>query len=209
MNVSPQLSKHALAACAVCHRMLTVRTAKHNCCGPTTIGPLLRLLTNGKGIRGHRHVPQDRCGQVADTLAANRLPACRLRLQAGGSKQVTTSAASNLQLAVATSPVMCCICCEGFTHNGVFFGALREASRRLCQVPQEVASGVRSGRASNLCCPGSSATSCERLPSTLPVWSQAVALSSGHTRMFSTQPLSVLRSLVSFASGKNGWISVS
>lgn len=37
-------------------------------------------------------------------------------------------------------------------------------------------SGVHSRRASNLCCPGSSATSCNRLPPTLPNRSQAVSL---------------------------------
>ena len=114
-----QLSKHAMAACALYHRMLIGRNKKPKRSGPTRIGPTLRLMANALGSRGKQYIPQDRCGEMPETLAANRMPAFWVRLHADAERPVEEP--QNLQLAVATPPVMCWICGEGFMHNGALF----------------------------------------------------------------------------------------
>ena len=80
--------------------------------------PTLRLLAIFKGECGKQYTPQDACGEDVE-LAANRLPAYFSRLP--GSAAQPADAASDLMLPVASPPVMCWICGEGFTHNGAFY----------------------------------------------------------------------------------------
>ena len=121
------LSKHTLATCTL-FRLLLISQKP-----PKTIilrcGATLRLLANFKGDCGKRYTPQDECGADVE-LAANRLPAYFTRLADSAAQPVSSSASSSaaqpakapdLMLPVASPPVMCWICGEGFTHNGAFF----------------------------------------------------------------------------------------
>ena len=80
------------------------------------LGPAFRLLANFEGNRGKQYLPQERCGEDIE-LAANRMPAYWTRLQAS----------ADLSLPVASPPVMCWICGEGFLHNGALFKHCSEA----------------------------------------------------------------------------------
>ena len=121
------LSKHTLATCTIFRLLLT--SQKHPKAFILRFGPTLRLLANFKGDCGKRYTPQDACGADVE-LAANRLPAYFTRLADSAAQHVSSSASStaaqpaeaaDLMLPVASPPVMCWICGEGFTHNGAFF----------------------------------------------------------------------------------------
>lgn len=83
--------------------------------GPMLLGPIFRLLSNSLGHRGKQYLPEDQCGEDVE-LTANRMPAYWTRMQDSVEQPV-----ENLQLAVASPPVMCWICGEGFLHNSAFF----------------------------------------------------------------------------------------
>ena len=106
-------SKHTLAALALYHRILTIRQAKIR--GPMSCGPVLRLLANAAGTNRKPYLPADQCGKDVE-LAANRMPAYWTRLQDSAAQP-----ADDLFLPVASPPVMCWICGEGFLHNGALF----------------------------------------------------------------------------------------
>ena len=61
------------------------------------------------------------CGEDVE-LAANRMPAYWTRLQDSAEQPV-----DDLSLPVASPPVMCWICGEGFLHNGALFKHCGEA----------------------------------------------------------------------------------
>ena len=120
------LSKHTLSACTLFRFLLTSQkpTAGHI----LRFGPVLRLLANFKGECGQKYIPQDKCGADVE-LAANRLPAYFTRLADSAAQPVLSpssaaqpaAVASDLMMPVASPPVMCWICGEGFTHNNAFF----------------------------------------------------------------------------------------
>jgi hypothetical protein len=121
------LSKHALATCTLFRLLLT--SQKPPKAFILRFGPTLRLLANYEGKCGKRYAPQDSCGADVE-LAANRLPAYFTRLADSAAQPVPSASSSSaaqpavapdLMLPVASPPVMCWICGEGFTHNGAFF----------------------------------------------------------------------------------------
>ena len=127
------LSKQTLATCTLFRLLLS--SEKSPKAVILRFGPTLRLLANYKGDCGKRYTPQDACG-VDVELAANRLPSYFTRLLDSAAQPVSSSSSSSarhpavegdLMLPVASPPVMCWICGEGFTHNGAFFRHCSEA----------------------------------------------------------------------------------
>ncbi|CAK0810017.1 unnamed protein product, partial [Prorocentrum cordatum] len=106
------LSKHTLATCILFRLLLT--SQKPPKASILRCGPIPRLVANFKGDCGKRYTPLDACGEDVE-LAANRLPAHCARLAASAAQPVGSP---DLMLPVASHPVMCWICGEGFAHNG-------------------------------------------------------------------------------------------
>ena len=79
------------------------------------LGPIFRMLANAEGTTREQCLPQEQCGEDVE-LAANRMPAYWTRLQDSAEWPV-----DDLSLPVASPPVMCWICGEGFLHNGALF----------------------------------------------------------------------------------------
>ena len=121
-----QLSAHSLASCALYHGALLLRQPKGGRTGPTRIGPMLRLLANSRDMCGKSYMPQDLCGEDVE-LATNRLPAywARMRDEAAAPNDADQPASAarpdDSMIAIATPPVMCGTCGEGFTHLRAFF----------------------------------------------------------------------------------------
>ena len=113
------LSKHTLAVLALYHRILIVWKKKSR--GPMFLGPIFRMLANAEGTNRKQYLPQEQCGEDVE-LAANRMPAYWTRLQDSAERPV-----DDLSLPVASPPVMCWICGEGFLHNGALFKHCSEA----------------------------------------------------------------------------------
>ena len=107
------LSKHTLAVLALYHRILI--TWKPRSRGTMLLGPIFRMLSNSEGTSRKQYLPEDMCGEDVE-LAANRMPAYWMRLQDSAEQPV-----DDLSLPVASPPVMCWICGEGFLHNGALF----------------------------------------------------------------------------------------
>ena len=105
---APQ-SKHTLAVLALYHRFLI--TWKKKSTGPMKTGPVLRILANVGGNSRKQYLPQNQCGENVE-LAANCMPAYYRRMQNSAGQPV-----EDLSLPVASPPVMCWICGEGFLHN--------------------------------------------------------------------------------------------
>ena len=79
------------------------------------LGPVLRILGNASGRFRKQYLSQEQCGEDVE-LAANRMPAYWRRMQDSAGQR-----ADDLSLAVASPPVMCWICGEGFLYNGALF----------------------------------------------------------------------------------------
>ena len=77
------------------------------------LGPAFRLLSNFEGKRGKQYLPQECCGEDVE-LAANRMPAYWERMCATANEDDAQCAEELHSLAVASPPVMCWICGEGF-----------------------------------------------------------------------------------------------
>ena len=107
------LSKHSLAMLALYRHILVITQTKRQ--GPMLLGPIFRLMSNSLGHRGKQYLPEDQCGEDVE-LTANRMPAYWREMQ-----DSVEQPDENLQLAVASPPVMCWICGEGFLHNGALF----------------------------------------------------------------------------------------
>ena len=110
------LSKHTLAALALYHRILI--TWKPRSCGTMLLSPILGLLANSEGTSRKQYLPEDMCGKDVE-LAANRMPAYWTRLQDSAEQPV-----HDLALPVASPPVMCWICGEGFLHDGALSSSI-------------------------------------------------------------------------------------
>ena len=95
---------------ALYHRILIAWKKKSR--GPMFLGPIFRLLANAEGTSRKRYLAENECGEDVE-LAANRMPAYWTRLQDSAEQPV-----DELLLPVASPPVMCWICGEGFLHNG-------------------------------------------------------------------------------------------
>ena len=80
------------------------------------LGPAFRLLANFEGNRGKQFLPQERCGDDVE-LAANRMPAYWERMRASANGDDAQQGEKQYSLAVASPPVMCWICGEGFLDN--------------------------------------------------------------------------------------------
>ena len=113
------LSKHTVAVLALYHRILITWQTKRR--GPMFLGPVFRMLANSEGTSRKQYLPEDQCGEDVE-LAANRMPAYWTRLQETAERPV-----DDLSLPVASPPVMCWICGEGFLHNGALFKHCGEA----------------------------------------------------------------------------------
>lgn len=107
------LSKRALASLSLYHHILVALQKRKR--GPMLLGPVFRLLANAEGARGKRYLSEDQCGKDVE-LTANRMPAYWRRMQDSVEQPV-----EDLALAIASPPVMCWICGEGFLHNGALF----------------------------------------------------------------------------------------
>ena len=81
------------------------------------LSPAVRLFANSRGEGGKTYCDAESCG--ADVvLAANRMPAYWRRMQGNLEQSACEDDASVLNsLAVASPPVMCWICGEGFRTN--------------------------------------------------------------------------------------------
>ena len=107
------LSARALASLALYRHILIAAQKQRK--GPMILGPIVRLLANANGAARKQYLPEDLCGEDVE-LTANRMPAYWRRLQSSAEQPV-----DDLSLAVASPPVMCWICGEGFLHNGALF----------------------------------------------------------------------------------------
>jgi len=106
------LSARALASLALYRHILVAAEKGKKPHGPLLLGPIFRLLANAKGEALKQYLPKDKCGEDVE-LTANCMPAYWRRMQNGVEQPV-----EDLSLAVASPPVMCWICGEGFLHNG-------------------------------------------------------------------------------------------
>ena len=102
------MSKRTFATIALYHLILT--TWKTKTSGHILLAPMLRMLANAEGTSRKPYRPEDQCGEDVE-LAANLMPAYYRRLHGR----------DDLSLPVASPPVMCWICGEGFLHNGALF----------------------------------------------------------------------------------------
>ena len=102
------MSKRTFATIALYHLILT--TWKTKTSGHIFLAPMLRMLANAEGTSRKPYRPEDQCGEDVE-LAANLMPAYYRRLHGR----------DDLSLPVASPPVMCWICGEGFLHNGALF----------------------------------------------------------------------------------------
>ena len=117
------LSKLTLAMLALYHRILiTWKTTRH---GPMFLSPMFQLLADYAGMNRKQYLPEDMCGEDVE-LAANQMPAYWTRLQGSAEQPV-----DDLSLPVASPPVMCWICGEGFLHDGALFMHCGEKHWRL------------------------------------------------------------------------------
>ena len=93
------------------------------------LSPAVKLFANSRGEGGKTYCDAESCG--ADVvLAANRMPAYWRRMQGNLEQPACEDDASVLNsLAVASPPVMCWICGEGFRNNTAL--TLRNAAWRL------------------------------------------------------------------------------
>jgi hypothetical protein len=107
------LSPPALATLALYHHILVAAMKKRN--KPLLQGPMFRLLANASGTARKQYLPVDACGEDVE-LTANCMPAYWRRLENSAEQPV-----EDLSLPVASPPVMCWICGEGFLHNGALF----------------------------------------------------------------------------------------
>ena len=78
--------------------------------------PAFRLLLNFEGKGGKQYLPQECCGEDVE-LAANRMPAYWERMRATADEDDAQRAEELYSLAIASPPVMCWICGEGFLDN--------------------------------------------------------------------------------------------
>ena len=86
--------------------------------GLMVMGPAVRLLANSRGKCGKRYCDAEACGPDV-ALATNRMPAYWRRLKGLSEQPASEDDAAVLnRLAVASPPVMCWICGEGFLSNG-------------------------------------------------------------------------------------------
>ena len=85
------------------------------------LGPIFRMQANSEGTSRKQYLPEDQCGEDVE-LAENRMPAYWTRLQDSAERPV-----DDLSLPVASPPVMCWICGEGFLHSGALFKHRGEA----------------------------------------------------------------------------------
>ena len=102
------MSQRTFATIALYHLILT--TWKTKTSGHILLAPMLRMLANAEGTSRKPYRPEDQCGEDVE-LAANLMPAYYRRLHGR----------DDLSLPVASPPVMCWICGEGFLHNGALF----------------------------------------------------------------------------------------
>ena len=82
---------------------------------------MFRLLANASGTARKQYLPADACGEDVE-LAANSMPAYWRRMQNSAAQPV-----ADLSLPVASPPVICWICGEGFLHNGALLKHCGEA----------------------------------------------------------------------------------
>ena len=104
------LSACALASLALYRHILIAGQKRRK--GPMILGPIVRLLANARGAARKQYLSEDLCGEDVE-LAANCMPAYWRKLQSSAEQPV-----DDLSLPVASPPVMCWICGEGFLHNG-------------------------------------------------------------------------------------------
>jgi hypothetical protein len=107
------LSPPALATLALYRHILVAAKEKRK--RPLLQGPVFRLLANASGTARKQYLPVDACGEYVE-LTANCMPAYWRRMQNSAEPPV-----DDLCLPVASPPVMCWICGEGFLHNGALF----------------------------------------------------------------------------------------
>ena len=143
------LSKRALAGLALYRHILVAAKEKRG--GPLLLGPIFRLLSNATGMARKQYLPEARCGDDVE-LAANCMPAYWRRMQDSVEQPV-----EDLTLAVASPPVMCWICGEGFLHNGALFKHCSAAHGDYAEYRKRL-SGERRKMASSLFWHGSSVT---------------------------------------------------
>jgi hypothetical protein len=105
------LSPHALASLALYRHILVAAKEKQKR-RPLLQGPIFRLLANASGTARKLYLPVDAVGEDVE-LTANSMPAYWRRMQNSAEQP-----AEDLSLPVASPPVMCWICGEGFLHNG-------------------------------------------------------------------------------------------
>ena len=85
--------------------------------GPMLLSPAVRLFANHRRESGKTYLDAEACGPDM-VLAANRMPAYWRRLEGNLEKPACEDDASVLNsLAVASPPVICWICGEGFRNN--------------------------------------------------------------------------------------------
>ena len=79
------------------------------------LAPVFRLLANAEGTSRKQYLSHEQCGEDVE-LTANRMPAYWTRLHNGAA-----ASADDLCSPIASPPVMCWLCGEGFLYNGALF----------------------------------------------------------------------------------------
>ena len=120
-TVASKFPLHVLSACALQRGLLKKHAPKAKR-AEVRVAPMLRKHLNSMGELGKSYLPVDRCGELSE-LAADKLPAfynrllaeCRTANSDGAEQPVVHS--SDLMVPVASPPVMCWLCGDGFTHT--------------------------------------------------------------------------------------------
>ena len=113
---------HMVAACALQHGLLRKHAPKVKR-AEVRDAPILRKHCNAMGKLGKSYLPAEQVGESSE-LATNKFPAFFTR-QIDGAEQPALEA-TVAKLPVASPPVMCWLCREGFTHTGALVTHCKE-----------------------------------------------------------------------------------
>ena len=113
---------HMVAACALQHGLLRKHAPKVKR-AEVRDAPILRKHCNAMGKLGKSYLPAEQVGESSE-LATNKFPAFSTRQIDGAEQPALESTVAKLP--VASPPVMCWLCGEGFTHTGALVTHCKE-----------------------------------------------------------------------------------
>ena len=106
-------SKCAWVVLGVYHQIFIVLEPTRQ--GALLVGPTLRLLLSTSGKRKKQYLPADKFGEDVGLAANCMLAYCEKILDR------VEQPVADISRAVPSLPVTCCICGDGFLHDGALF----------------------------------------------------------------------------------------